>query len=152
MALLLKIHQMEPVIGRNNMAKVDYQQINGIALAYLGDAAYEVYIREHLLSKGYTKPTKLHHTATHFVSAKAQAALIDLMKQDDLLSKEEWDFFKRGRNANSHTHAKHTDVLTYRISTGFEALMGFLKLSENNARLDEIANWCIEQVETGRTE
>lgn len=143
---------MERVTGRNRMSKVDYQQVNGIALAYLGDAAYEVYVREHLLSKGYTKPTKLHHTATHFVSAKAQAALIDLMQQDELLNKEEWDFFKRGRNANSHTHAKNTDVLTYRISTGFEALMGYLKLSDQPERLDEVANWCIDQVEAGRTE
>lgn len=143
---------MERVTGRNRMSKVDYQQVNGIALAYLGDAAYEVYVREHLLSKGYTKPTKLHHTATHFVSAKAQAALIDLMQQDELLNKEEWDFFKRGRNANSHTHAKNTDVLTYRISTGFEALMGYLKLSDQQERLDEVANWCIDQVEAGRTE
>lgn len=143
---------MERVTGRNRMSKVDYQQVNGISLAYLGDAAYEVYVREHLLSKGYTKPTKLHHTATHFVSAKAQAALIDLMQQDELLNKEEWDFFKRGRNANSHTHAKNTDVLTYRISTGFEALMGYLKLSDQQERLDEVANWCIDQVEAGRTE
>lgn len=143
---------MERVTGRNRMSKVDYQQVNGIALAYLGDAAYEVYVREHLLSKGYTKPTKLHHTTTHFVSAKAQAALIDLMQQDELLNKEEWDFFKRGRNANSHTHAKNTDVLTYRISTGFEALMGYLKLSDQPERLDEVANWCIDQVEAGRTE
>lgn len=134
------------------MTQIDYQQVNGIALAYLGDAVYEVYIREHLIDKGLTKPTKLHHLATHFVSAKAQSALITLMQTDQLLTDEEWEFFKRGRNANSHTHAKNTSVLTYRISTGFEALMGYLKLSQQDQRLEQLANWCIEQVEAGRTE
>lgn len=75
------------------MTKIDYQQVNGIALAYLGDAAYEVYIREHLIDRGMTKPTKLHHLATHFVSAKAQSALIRLMEEDQILTDEEWDFF-----------------------------------------------------------
>ncbi|MBB1071144.1 Mini-ribonuclease 3 [Limosilactobacillus reuteri] len=133
------------------MVQADYRQLNGIALAYLGDAAYEVYIRQHLLNKGISKPTKLQHIATHYVSAKAQAALIDLMKEDELLSDEEWSYFKRGRNANSHTHAKNTSVMTYRISTGFEAVMGYLKLAGKEERLAELAQWCIEQVEVGRT-
>ena len=133
------------------MVQADYRQLNGIALAYLGDAAYEVYIRQHLLNKGISKPTKLQHIATHYVSAKAQAALIDLMKEDELLSDEEWSYFKRGRNANSHTHAKNTSVMTYRISTGFEAVMGYHKLAGKEERLAELAQWCIEQVEAGRT-
>ncbi|MQB91050.1 Mini-ribonuclease 3 [Limosilactobacillus reuteri] len=133
------------------MVQADYRQLNGIALAYLGDAAYEVYIRQHLLTKGISKPTKLQHIATHYVSAKAQAALINLMKEDELLSDEEWSYFKRGRNANSHTHAKNTSVMTYRISTGFEAVMGYLKLAGKEERLAELAQWCIEQVEAGRT-
>lgn len=133
------------------MVQADYRQLNGIALAYLGDAAYEVYIRQHLLTKGISKPTKLQHIATHYVSAKAQVALIDLMKEDELLSDEEWSYFKRGRNANSHTHAKNTSVMTYRISTGFEAVMGYLKLAGKEERLAELAQWCIEQVEAGRT-
>ncbi|KRM60426.1 ribonuclease III [Paucilactobacillus vaccinostercus DSM 20634] len=134
------------------MAEMDFKQVNGIALAYLGDAAYEVYIRQHLIEQGLTKPTKLHHLATHYVSAKAQAALIALMEEDQLLTDEEWEYYKRGRNANSHTHAKHTSVLTYRVSTGFEALMGYLKLSEQTDRLAQLSQWCIEQVEARRTE
>ncbi|GGI64019.1 Mini-ribonuclease 3 [Limosilactobacillus sp. RRLNB_1_1] len=133
------------------MVQADYRQLNGIALAYLGDAAYEVYIRQHLLTKGISKPTKLQHIATHYVSAKAQAALIDLMKEEDLLTDDEWAYFKRGRNANSHTHAKNTSVMTYRISTGFEAVMGYLQLAGKQERLAELAQWCIEQVEAGRT-
>lgn len=129
---------------------VDYRQLNGIALAYMGDASYEVYIRRHLLSKGITKPTRLQHQATHFVSAKAQAGLIEAMLAQNILNEAELSFYKRGRNANSHTHAKNTSVTTYRISTGFEALMGYLALSDQQERLDKLAAWCIAQVEEGK--
>lgn len=127
----------------------DHTQINGIALAYMGDAIYEVYIRKHLIDKGMTKPTRLHHKATHYVSAKAQAMLIDKMKEQDILSEKELEYFKRGRNAKSYTSAKNTSVVTYRISTGFEALFGYLYLSGQTKRLDELAAWCIKTVEEG---
>jgi len=129
---------------------VDYQQLNGIALAYLGDAVYEPFIRQHMIELGYTKPTKLHHHATHYVSAKAQAALIALMQTDEVLTETEVEVFKRGRNAKSHTSAKHTDVVTYRISTGFEAVFGYLQLTEQTDRIATLAKWCIDQVDAGR--
>lgn len=134
------------------MTNTAYQQLNGVALAYMGDAAYEVIIRRHLIEEGLAKPNHLQKTATHYVSAKAQAALIALMEKDQVLSDEEWTIFKRGRNAKSYTHAKNTDVVTYRISTGFEALMGYLALSQQQDRVDELSQWCIQQVEAGRTE
>ncbi|WP_057735877.1 Mini-ribonuclease 3 [Liquorilactobacillus uvarum] len=124
-----------------------YEQINGIALAYMGDAIYEVYIRKHLLQKGITKPTKLHHKATHYVSAKAQAFLIEKMHEIGLMTEEEAEYYRRGRNAKSHTSAKNTSVLTYRISTGFEALFGYLFLSGQTKRLEQLVKWCIETVE-----
>lgn len=129
------------------MSDVDYQQLNGIALAYIGDAIYEVYIRRHLLASGISKPTKLHHRATHYVSAKAQAFLIDKMEEENLMTPTEQEFYKRGRNAKSHTSAKNTNVVTYRISTGFEALFGYLFLSDQQDRLTELTNWCIQTVE-----
>ena len=129
------------------MAIADYNQMNGIALAYIGDAIYEVYVRQHLLQNGLTKPTKLHHIATRYVSAKAQAFLVGRMEDQHLLTEEEQEYFKRGRNAKSHTSAKNTSVMTYRISTGFEAIFGYLYLSEQKDRLDEIAAWCIKTVE-----
>lgn len=127
----------------------DFSQLNGIALAYMGDAAYEVFIRRHLIENGIAKPTRLQHVATKYVSAKAQAALIELMTKDGVLTNEEWDYFKRGRNAKSHTHAKNTDVITYRISTGFEAVFGYLSLSDQDDRMKQLADWCIKQVESG---
>ena len=122
------------------MEQADYRQLNGIALAYLGDAVYEVFIRQHLLSKGLSKPTKLQHIATHYVSAKAQAALIDLMKADELLTDEEWAYFKRGRNAKSATVAKHASVIDYRKATGLEALVGWLFLMGQYQRLTDLVS------------
>ncbi|WP_281164134.1 Mini-ribonuclease 3 [Liquorilactobacillus sicerae] len=122
-------------------------QINGIALAYMGDAIYEVYVRRHLLRKGISKPTKLQHLATHYVSAKAQAELIQKMTKEQLLEPIELEIFKRGRNAKSHTSAKNTDVITYRISTGFEAVFGYLFLQNEQSRLEKLANWCLQQVD-----
>ena len=129
---------------------IDYKQLNGIALEYLGDSVYEVFIRKHLLNLGINKPNRLQKTARKYVSAKAQAALIQLMLEDGILTEEEDAVFKRGRNAKSYTHAKNTSVLTYRFSTGFEAMMGYLSLTQQNERLAELAQWCIEQVEAGR--
>ncbi|WP_461225696.1 Mini-ribonuclease 3 [Lacticaseibacillus suihuaensis] len=127
------------------------KQLNGVTLAYLGDAVYEVYVREHLLNRGIVRPNMLQKTAKSFVSAKAQAALIAGMEDASLLTEDEWEMFKRGRNAKSYTHAKNTDVVTYRTSTGFEALFGYLKLDGQLARLDQLAQWCIDYVENGGT-
>lgn len=124
----------------------DYTQLNGLALAYVGDAIYEVYIRDYLVSTGLTRPNQLHKTATHYVSAKAQAALIHQMLAEELLTGEEQDFYRRGRNSKSYTSAKNADITTYRISTGFEALMGYLHLTKQQARLEELIEWCIQKV------
>ncbi|MCF6515641.1 Mini-ribonuclease 3 [Lactobacillus sp. S2-2] len=129
---------------------IQYRQLNGVVLAYLGDAVYEPFVRRHLIELGMAKPNQLQKRATKYVSAKAQAGLIELMEQEQILSDEEIYFFKRGRNAKSYTHAKNTSVVTYRISTGFEALFGFLSISGQEQRLSELAKWCIKQVDDGR--
>ena len=130
------------------MSEKDWTLINGLALAYMGDAAYEVFIRQHLMERGWTKPNDLHRRATQYVSAKAQARLMHIMlEQENFLLEEEIGIYKRGRNAKSHTTAKNADVATYRTSTGFEAVMGYLHLSQQHERLSELVQWCIDQVE-----
>nr|WP_282184993.1 Mini-ribonuclease 3 [Streptococcus sanguinis] len=121
--------------------------INGIALAFEGDAVYSMYIRRHLIFQGLTKPNQLHREATKYVSAKAQANLISLMLEEGILTEKEEDIYKRGRNANSHTKAKNTDIVTYRMSTGFEAVMGYLHMTEAIERLEELIDWCIRKIE-----
>ena len=125
----------------------DVNLINGIALASEGDAVYSMYIRRHLIFQGLTKPNQLHREATKYVSAKAQANLISLMLEEGILTEKEEDIYKRGRNANSHTKAKNTDIVTYRMSTGFEAVMGYLHMTEAIERLEELIDWCIRKIE-----
>ena len=125
----------------------DVNLINGIALAFEGDAVYSMYIRRHLIFQGLTKPNQLHREATKYVSAKAQANLISLMLEEGILTEKEEDIYKRGRNANSHTKAKNTDIVTYRMSTGFEAVIGYLHMNESIERLEELIDWCIRKIE-----
>lgn len=110
--------------------------MNNLVLAYLGDAVYELYVREYLIGKGITKVKDLQKNATKYVSAIGQAeALISLLNKG-LLTEEEIDIIKRGRNAHSHTN-KSTDIQTYKKATGFETLVGYL-YRKNRTRLDEI--------------
>lgn len=130
------------------MTKVDVNLINGVALAFEGDAIYSTYIRRHLIFSGQTKPNQLHRLATYYVSAKAQAMLMEKMLEGGLLTKKEEEIYKRGRNASTHTKAKNTDILTYKVSTGFEAVMGYLHMTGNIERLEELIDWCIATVES----
>ncbi|HEP1823354.1 TPA: Mini-ribonuclease 3 [Streptococcus suis] len=128
---------------------VDVNLINGIALAFEGDAVYSMYVRRHLIFKGLTKPNKLHGEANKYVSAKAQASLISTLLEAQLLTEKEEEIYKRGRNTNSHTKAKNADVVTYRMSTGFEAVLGYLHMTEQMERLEELVGWCIDKIERG---
>jgi len=128
------------------MEKKDAKLLNGLALAYMGDGIYELYIRHYLLEQGDTKPNKLHQKATKYVSAKAQARLIQKMVDETIITEEEVNYYKRGRNAKSHTKAKSVDISTYNKSTGFEALFGYLYLTAEQERLEELVQWCIQEI------
>ncbi|MGE7186655.1 Mini-ribonuclease 3 [Peribacillus sp. NPDC006672] len=128
-------------------SKVDAKMLNSLALAYIGDAVYETYIRHHLIQKGAVKPNLLHKKATSFVAAKAQNKIIHFFLDSDWLSEEESAVVRRGRNAKSGTVPKNTDVQTYRYSTAFEALMGFLYLSGRIERMEELIKKSIEYIE-----
>ncbi|WP_153125802.1 Mini-ribonuclease 3 [Peribacillus tepidiphilus] len=121
--------------------------LNSLALAYMGDAVYETYIRHFLLQKGGVKPHLLHKESTRFVSAKAQSKVIHFLLEQKHLTEEEQAVVRRGRNAKSGTVPKNTDVQTYRYSTAFEALLGFLFLSEQTDRLESIIDLAIEYTE-----
>lgn len=130
-----------------NQSDVDVNLINGIALAFEGDAVYSYYVRRHLIFQGQTKPSQLHRLATRYVSAKAQANLITAMLAEKRLTEKEEDIYRRGRNTNSHTKAKNADVVTYRMSTGFEAVMGYLDMTNQTERLEELVAWCIDWID-----
>ncbi|WEV41049.1 ribonuclease III domain-containing protein [Lactobacillus sp. ESL0681] len=132
--------------------QVNPDTLNGQTLAYLGDAVYEIRIRQHLIKGGIVKPQVLQREATYYVSAKAQAALITKLQADDLLTADELATYRRGRNAKSHTKAKNTSLSTYQMSTGFEAVWGYLELLGQEARIAELTSWCIKTVEEGGIE
>lgn len=132
--------------------KVNANQLNSLALAYMGDAVYETYVRRHLLQRGKVKPNHLHREGTTYVSAKAQCQVLFRMMDESLLSEEELAVVKRGRNAKSGTVPKNTDVQTYHYSTAFEALIGFLYLTEKTERLEELIVKSFEFVEERKEE
>ena len=119
--------------------------MNGLTLAYLGDAYYELEIRKYLVAKGFTKVKVLHNQAIKYTSGHAQAMIIESMFELEFLSEEEIAIFKRGRN-NSSSGRKNVDAKTYQSSTGFEALIGYLYIN-NNERLNEVVNKSIKIVE-----
>ena len=113
--------------------------MNVLALAYLGDSVFEVYVREYLLvEKGIAKPDALQRASKSFVSAKAQAAFMQEALQRQWLSDEEIRIYKRGRNAKSRHVPKNTPLITYNQSTGFETLIGHLYLLKREERIIEI--------------
>ena len=98
---------------------MDTKNINVITLAYMGDAVYEVYIRKALIDKNIALVDDLQKVAINYVSAKSQSKILNLLIDKDVLTLEEMDVVKRGRNYKRASHPKNTDILTYKNSTGF---------------------------------
>ena len=109
---------------------------NGLELAYMGDCVYEQYVREFLMRHGPYPVAKLHKMAKQYVSAVAQSAGYEKIK--DVLTSEEEDVYRRGRNAKSYTSPKNTNIVDYRRATGVEALIGYLYLQDNTDRICEL--------------
>ena len=110
--------------------------MENLVLAYLGDAVYELYIREHLIKKGIQNVNDLQKETVKFVSANAQSEILSYLLDNNVLTNEEYEIVKKGRNAHSHS-SKTTDIVTYKRSTGLECLIGYLYLNKKE-RLDEI--------------
>ncbi|TBL69169.1 Mini-ribonuclease 3 [Paenibacillus thalictri] len=116
--------------------------MNPLVLAYIGDAFYEMFIRQFVVSQPNQRPNHLHRQSTRYVSAKAQSkALTRLLP---LLTEDERYMVKRGRNAKSGTSAKNADILEYRHSTAFECLVGYLYYTKQLERLHELLMITIE--------
>ena len=122
---------------------VDVRQLNPLVLAYVGDAYFHLYVRTRLLSYEQAKVQALHSFSAQMVSAVWQAKAYQ--KIEDKLTDEEKAIFRRGRNAKSHAPRSST-VAEYHASTGFEALLGSLYLSEQNERLYEIAEMSFQVI------
>ena len=108
------------------LKEMDPGTYSPLALAYIGDAVYELIVRTMVISHGSIQVNKMHKKSASLVNAGTQAEMIRLMMEE--LTEEETAVYKRGRNAKSVTTAKHATVVDYRTATGFEALCGYLYL------------------------
>ncbi len=115
--------------------------INVLALAYLGDSVYEVYIRKYLIEQGIVNVNELQESAIKYVSAKGQASYLNMLLEDNILTQEEIDIVHRGRNHKSHKSPKNTDINTYKQATGFETLIGYLYLDNKIDRINDIIKY-----------
>ncbi len=113
-------------------------QYSPLVLAYIGDAYYELFIRNMLVDQANEQVEKLHKKTISYVKASAQAAIIDHYIDAEMLTEEEMAVFKRGRNTKSHTIPKNAVPSEYRKATGFEALIGFLYLKGDTERTEEL--------------
>ena len=113
-------------------------QYSPLALAFIGDAVYEQLVRERLILRANTSANALHTMAVERVCAEYQSAAVHELIGKGVLTEQELDVYKRGRNANGINPPKHSSVAEYRSATGLETLFGFLKLTDRIGRIEEL--------------
>ena len=115
---------------------------NPLVMAYMGDTIYEQYIREFLIKSGLTHIGDLQKRSLDYVSAKSQRKHLERLENSNFLSEEEIEIVKWGRNAKG-AKTKHADIVTYRLATGLEALIGKLYFDGKNERIKEIMEFIV---------
>lgn len=135
-------------MGLNSLDEQTVRMMNPLKLAYLGDALFEVYIRNYLINEVVLTPHEMSKKAIKYVKASSQAKLVMGIKDD--LTEEEWSLVKRGRNQKSATVPKNALLSDYKYATGFEALVGYLYLMGREERLLEIVSKGIRYLENPR--
>lgn len=134
---------MEFSLLKDSFTKQEVKNLNPLVLAFVGDAIYEVFIRAYIVSENRNMHVhKLHIKVVSFVKAHAQSEFIKELLKD--LSEEELAIYKRGRNSKSGTVPKNADLCEYRSATGFEALFGYLYLTDQNDRINYFINRIIK--------
>jgi len=120
-------------------------QLHPLVLAWMGDAVYELFVRQYVIAQPNHRPNVMHKYSTRYVSAKAQAQSLSRLLPE--LTEDEKEYVRRGRNAKSGTVPKNTDIADYRQSTAFECLLGYLYYSGRMERLVELMRKSVETAE-----
>jgi ribonuclease-3 family protein len=120
------------------------------ALAYLGDAAYSLYVRRMLVAKGLSKAKDLNRETLKYVTAEAQAAMY--RRIENMLLDDEREVFKRAANSTHLNRPKHASVTDYRYATGFEALIGMLVWIKDDERIEELLDAAHKEINENDTE
>ena len=134
-SLMKEALQLEPI---------DVCSYSPLALAYMGDAVYEVLIRTRVMNRGSMQVNKMNKKSASLVKAEAQARMIQALQEE--LTEEETAVYKRGRNAHSASSAKNASIRDYRMATGFEALVGYLYLTGQYERLLKLVHDGLERI------
>ncbi|MCD8078670.1 MAG: ribonuclease III [Lachnospiraceae bacterium] len=129
------------------LADRDVREISSLSLAFLGDSVYELIVRTLLVEQSADRPKVLSQKKSRLVRAETQAAMADYLRTENLLTEEELAVYRRGRNANPATTARHATVGDYHRATGFESLMGYLYLAGREERLVELVRLGLEHAE-----
>lgn len=122
--------------------KIGGSSLNGLSLAFIGDAVYEILVREHLLGHGSLQVGKLHKMAVEMVRASFQADVFDFL--EPIVDEAENGILHRGRNASATHIPKGANAIEYRKATGVEALFGWLYLEGKNERIRELFEMILE--------
>lgn len=128
------------------LGETDVRTYSPLTLAYIGDAIYDLVIRTILVERGNMPVNKLHKQASQLVKAGTQSEMIERMQPH--FTPEEESVYKRGRNAKSYTMAKNATMADYRRATGFEAVMGYLYLTDQMERLIDLVKIGLEKEES----
>lgn len=118
--------------------EVDIKTYSPLTLAFMGDCIFDLIMRTLVVEKGNKSASSLHKNTSQLVNAGTQSKMIELLQED--LTEEEVTIYKRGRNAKSYTSAKNATIADYRKATGFEALIGYLYLTDQMSRILELIN------------
>ncbi|MCR4600829.1 MAG: Mini-ribonuclease 3 [Clostridia bacterium] len=128
------------------MDRTDLAAMSSAVLAFVGDAVYEVHIREHVIQKGSLRPDAVNGRTVRYVRAEAQAAALDALQEQ--LTEEEAAVARRGRNHKVTSMPRNADLKIYKKATGFEALIGWLELAGEKERLRYIMEESVRIIES----
>ncbi|MDO5331650.1 MAG: ribonuclease III domain-containing protein [Bacillota bacterium] len=130
---------------------VKVEQLNVLSLAYMGDAVWEQFVRARVIDKlpDANHADYLHKKGVKYVNAGAQAKIVKMLIKEEILTEEEVALVKRSRNHKTATKAKNADAITYKWATAFESLLGYLYLSKDTKRLNEIMKISTQYIEVG---
>ena len=125
----------------------DYRAFSALTLAYIGDCVFELVVRTVVIHHSKKAVNDLHKKAIKFVKAESQALMMQGLLDEEILTDEEITIYKRGRNTKSHTSAKNASIAAYRKATGFEALIGYLYVTNQMERILELTKAGLKYVE-----
>lgn len=139
---------IDNIKGLFELPDADIRGYSPLALAYIGDSIYALLAKSVIVGRANCPAGRLHKDTVKYVSAVAQAKMCDHMIQTEILSEEEQDVIRRGRNAKSHHTAKNASVQDYKMATGLEALFGWLYLRGDTERLLELIKVGIDYIDS----